>query len=79
MDEETKLAIAEVLGKANAALCLQIALMSKILSADDAAIAFGVADQTLAMISEGQPEALEFGKSALRGFASVFNRSLTKN
>jgi len=85
MDEEgIRLDIAEALGKINALLMIQNALIARlftkrILSEEDAATIAGVAGEALSDMEGLSEEARELAQSALRGYAKTSTKRVTKN
>jgi hypothetical protein len=83
-EEELRLDIAEALGKATAAICLEAALTAvlvkkRLLTIPDAAELTGIANQTLKDMEGLSHEARELAESALRGFAGSYTKRITRN
>ena len=85
MDEEAiRLDIAEAIGKATAAICLQSAfvgvLIAKgVITVADAATVSGVAGEALSTMEGVPPDARELAEAAIRGFASSCTKRVTRN
>ena len=84
MDEEQiRIDIAEAIGKATAAICLQGAfvgaLMAKgVISAEDAATVTGVANEGLKAMQGLSPAVREMAEAAIRGFAISWTKRITR-
>jgi hypothetical protein len=78
MDQEgLRLDIAEALGKANAIICIQTALvtslkMKGLLTDGEVATLSGVANETLSAMSGLPDDVRELAESVLRGFAKTW-------
>jgi hypothetical protein len=81
MDEEQiRIDIAEAIGKATAAICLQGAFVGaliakEIISAEDAATVTGIANEGLGL----SPAVREMAEAAIRGFAKSWTKRITRN
>lgn len=85
MDEDAmRLDLAEGIGKATAAICIQSALVGSLISkgvltVEDAATLTGAASERLSRM-EGLPEdARVIAEAALRGIATTWTKLVTKN
>jgi hypothetical protein len=85
IDEEgMQIDIAEAMGKANAAICIQGAIVAMlvtagVLSEADIATISGIASQALSGMEGVNDGAKELGQSALRGFAKTWTKFVVKN
>lgn len=84
MDGETRLDIDEAVGKANAYLMIQSAVISMLIlkgvfSEGDAATIAGVASQQLSAMEGLSEQARTLAQDALRGYAKSWTATLTRN
>lgn len=84
MDEETKMDIAEALGKANALLCLQDALIETlrdkgVLTDAEILTLAALANAVLDEMPGVSADALEMAKAVVRGSASSWTKNVAKN
>jgi hypothetical protein len=85
MDEEgLRIDIAEALGKATAAICLQAAIVAmfvnkRLMTIEDAAELTGLASLTLQEMSDLPDDAKLLAESALRGFAASYTKRIRQN
>jgi len=83
-DELYRLYIVEALGKADACICIQSALVAmlinnKLMTMADAATLSGLASETLKEMQGVRADARVMAESAIRGFAKSCTKRLTRN